>query len=174
MNHFSKELESQNQLMPEKISSYLTQAANQYYKLIIISSPNFSSNTPKINFEQIAQSINKRYININLELSRLLLEITPKQRPLKTEELLKKIVGNTHNEIIFLEHLEILFDTSLKLDPLLCLQKLSRNPIIVALWSGKIENDCLIYAEPNHPEYRRYPTKDVLLVKLEQLEAKLS
>ena len=88
-------------------------------------------------------------------------------RSLKAERLLKQIIGNTNNEIIFLEHLEILFDTSLQLDPLRCLQKLARNCTIVALWSGNVENNHLIYAEREHPEYKIYPIDGFLVVNLE-------
>jgi ATP-dependent helicase/nuclease subunit A len=94
------------------------------------------------------------------------LELTQRQRALKAEELLKQIVAHNNNEVIFLEHLEILFDDSLELNPLGCLQKLARNRIIVAVWNGSIENNCLIYAEYGHPEYESYLIKDFLVVNL--------
>jgi ATP-dependent helicase/nuclease subunit A len=158
------------ELISSEISSYFLQAAELYYRLIIVP----VQNTSQINFQQVAKLTNSRYINVNLELSRRLLELTQKQRLLKAEGLLKEIIGNTDNQVIFLEHLGILFDASLQLDPLLCLQKLARNRTIVGVWNGKIENNHIIYAEPGHPEYRRYPTEGFLVVKLEQLEADLS
>ncbi len=150
-----------------KISSYFPQVAELYYRLIIVP----CDRTQKINFQQIAELGSNKYININLELSRELLELTQRQRSLKAEELLRKIVGNADTQVYFLENLEILFDTSLKLDPLQCLQKLARNRTIVARWDGKIENNNLIYAELGHPEYHRYPVKHFLIVNLEQMEA---
>ena len=150
-----------------KISSYFPQVAELYYRLIIVP----CDRTQKINFQQIAEFGSNKYINLNLELSRELLELTQRQRSLKAEELLRKIVGNADNQVYFLEHLEILFDTSLKLDPLHCLQKLARNRTIVAKWDGIVDNNNLIYAELGHPEYRRYPVKDFLIVNLEQMEA---
>ena len=125
--------------------------------------------TEKINFQQIAKISNNRYVNVNLELSRELLELTQRQRPLKAEELFRKIIGKSDNRVIFLEHWEILFDASLKLEPLQCLLKLARDRIIVAKWDGIVENNHLMYAELGHPEYRRYPVKDFLIVNLEQL-----
>ncbi|MBR8836036.1 MAG: BREX-3 system P-loop-containing protein BrxF [Stigonema ocellatum SAG 48.90 = DSM 106950] len=155
------------ELIYAKISSYFPQVAQLYYRLIIVP----CDRTQKINFQQIAEFSNNRYINVNLELSRGLLELTQRQRPLKAEELLRKIIGNSDHRVNLLEHLEILFDTSLKLDPLQCLQKLARNCTIVARWDGKIENNNLIYAELGHPEYRRYPVKDFFIVNIEQTEA---
>jgi ATP-dependent helicase/nuclease subunit A len=165
-NPFSTSNEGTNMdecgLIYSKISSYFPQVLEQYHRLIIVP----VQYNYKINFQQVAESTNSRYINVNLELSKLLLELTQKQRSLKAERLLKQIIGNTNNEIIFLEHLEILFDTSLQLDPLRCLQKLARNCTIVALWSGNVENNHLIYAEREHPEYKIYPIDGFLVVNL--------
>jgi ATP-dependent helicase/nuclease subunit A len=146
-----------------KISQYLPLVLEQYYRLIIVP----VQNNYQIDFQRIADSNNHRYINVNLALSKLLLELTQKQRSLKAERLLQGIIRNTNNEIIFLEHLEILFDTSLQLEPLRCLQKLARNCTIVAVWSGNIENNHLIYAEREHPEYKSYPVDGFLVLNLE-------
>ncbi|MBA3923416.1 MAG: BREX-3 system P-loop-containing protein BrxF [Nostocaceae cyanobacterium] len=158
------------ELISSKISSYFSQAVGQYYRLIVVP----VQSTTRINFRQVAESTNSRYINVNLELSGLLLELTQKQRSLKAEGLLKQIIGNTDNEVIFLEHLEILFDASLQLDPLRCLQKLARDRTIVVVWSGDMENNHLIYASAEHPEYKSYPIDGFLVVKLEQPEADFS
>ena len=96
--------------------------------------------------------------------------MTQKQGLLKEERLLKQIIESTNSQIIFLEHLEILFDNSLQLDPLWCLQKLARNYTIIAIWKGKIENNRLVYAEREHPEYKSYSLDDFLVVNLEDLE----
>lgn len=78
---------------------------------------------------------------------------------------LEEIIGNTNNRVVFLDNLEILFDVSLKLDPLRCFQGLARNRTVVAVWNGSFDK-YLIYAEPEHPEYRRYPKSDLLVVNL--------
>ncbi|MEA5594796.1 BREX-3 system P-loop-containing protein BrxF [Rivularia sp. UHCC 0363] len=151
------------ELISSKISSYFTQALEQYHRLIIVP----LQGDYQTDFQQVAESIDGQYININLELSKLLLELTQKQRLLKAERLLKQIIESTNSQVIFLEHLEILFDTSLQLDPLRCLQKLARNYTIVAIWKGKIEKKHLVYAEREHPEYKSYPIDGFLVVNLE-------
>jgi hypothetical protein len=35
---------------------------------------------------------------------------------------------------------------------------------VVAAWNGTIEQGYLIYAMPDHPEYRRYPAGDLLVM----------
>ncbi|MBU0482850.1 MAG: BREX-3 system P-loop-containing protein BrxF, partial [Proteobacteria bacterium] len=52
-------------------------------------------------------------------------------------------------------------------DPLRLLQGLSRNKTVVASWNGAIIDGFLTYAEPAHPEYRRYPVHDFLVTNPE-------
>jgi hypothetical protein len=103
-------------------------------------------------------------INVNLELSRRMLDLTERQRVLQLPRLLWEIVGASAADVILLDNVEVLFDVSLKQDPLRLLQGLSRNKTVVAACGGSIEGRHLIYATPDHPEYRRYPLRDFLVV----------
>ncbi len=150
------------ELLSSQLNSQLNSAAELYYRLIVVVVPPCRSQT--ISFRKVAEGINCRYININLELSRRLLELTQRQQVLRVQQLLEDIIGNTDSTVVLLNNIEILFDVSLKLDPLRCLQRLARNRIIVVVWKGSFENNYLIYAEPDHPEYRRYQKSDFLVV----------
>jgi hypothetical protein len=130
--------------------------------------------------------------NVNLELSRRLLDLTERQRALQLPRLLAEIVGVSAAEVVLLDNLEVLFDVSLKQDPLRLLQGLSRNKTVVAAWSGEVRTEerglrtehptdfgsdlstqssllYLVYATPDHPEYRRYPLRDFLVVNPEAM-----
>ncbi|MCH7944758.1 MAG: BREX-3 system P-loop-containing protein BrxF [Armatimonadetes bacterium] len=63
-----------------------------------------------------------------------------------------------------LDNIEILFDVTLEQDPLRLLEGVSRNRTIVAAWNGTLENGYLSYATPDHPEYRRYPRRELVVV----------
>ena len=145
----SSPLEPEIELLSSQITSQLDKVAEQYYRLIVIVVLPGGSRT--IKFRACAECIDSQYININLELSRRLLELTTRQRSLQVQRLLKDIIGNTNNRVVLLDNIEILFDVSLKLDPLKCLQGLARNRTVVAVWNGSFDN-YLTYAEPNHPE----------------------
>ncbi|GAA6620822.1 BREX-3 system P-loop-containing protein BrxF [Scytonema sp. NUACC26] len=161
-------------MLSSHISNYFDRVVERYYRLIVVVVPPSRSQT--VNFCQIAESINSRYVNINLELSRRLLELTQLQRATQVQKLLAEIIGNTHNGAVLLDRLEILFDESLKLKPLECLQKLARDKpgtacakgdrTIVAVWNGNIENNSLTYAESGHPEYCRCPTDGCTVINL--------
>lgn len=100
---------------------------------------------------------------MNLELSRRLLDLTERQRSLQVSRLLSEIVGKDGDQVVLLDNLEILFDVSLKQDPLRLLQRISRNKTVVAAWNGSLENGYLTYATPDHPEYFRCMAQDLLV-----------
>ncbi len=106
-------------------------------------------------------------ININLELSCRMLDLTERQRALQVQRLLDQIAAQPESDPILLDNIEILFDIELKQDPLRLLQGLSRSRTVVATWNGSIENDHLVYAAPHHPEYRRYRVGGFLVASTE-------
>ena len=102
-------------------------------------------------------------MNLNLELSRRLLDLTERRRALEVPGALDEILGRD-TPLVLLDNTEILFDPALKQDPLRLLQHASRNRTIVASWNGTVGDRYLCYADPGHPEYRRYPTGGLVIV----------
>jgi len=137
-----------------------------YYRLILIVGPAGSGKTKIL--QEVAESTSSPVINVNLELSRRMLDLTRRQRALYLDKLLNEIVGNAQSDVILLDNIEILFDYELKQNPLHLLQKLSRNKTIVATWNGTIVDHHLTYAVPNHREYRRYPIDDLIIVDIKK------
>lgn len=106
-------------------------------------------------------------INVNLELSRRMLDLTERQRTLQLPILLSQIANADQTNMILLDNIEVLFDVALRQDPLRLLEGLSRNKTVVVAWSGAIDGGHMCYAKPDHPEYKRYPARDFLVVNLE-------
>jgi len=148
-----------------KLLSSAKEAEKLYYRLVLLVGPAESGKTTVLN--TVAEELGKDIININLELSERLLEMTSRKRTLKVSGMFDEILSND-NQIVILDNIEILFDVELKQDPLSLLQKSSRNRTIIASWSGKVKNKKLIYAEPGHPEYRTYNTNDFLIVAMDK------
>ena len=146
----------------ERIIQKIGHASDLYHRLVIIVSPSGSGKT--VAFQEITRRIACPLINVNLKLSSLLLDLTERQRSLRLPNLLAEIVESFDSDVILLDNIELLFDVSLKQDPLRLLQGLSRNKTVVAAWSGEIDCDHIIYAKPEHIEYKRYPVRDFLVV----------
>ena len=68
--------------------------------------------------------------------------------------ILRDEIDQVGRTATILANLGILFDRSLSLRPLKILQELAKDRTIVAIWQGQVVGGKLIYAEPNHPEYR--------------------
>ena len=151
--------------LADRVILGIGQAAELYHRLVMLVAPAGAGKTAAL--QDVHERTAAPLVNVNLELSRRMLDLTERQRALQLPRLLAEIVGATAADVVLLDNIEVLFDVSLKQDPLRLLQGLSRNKTIVAAWSGSIDGKQMIYATPDHPEYRRYPLRDFLIVNPE-------
>jgi hypothetical protein len=126
--------------------------SDQYHKLVLAVGPARSGKTAAL--AAVAQQRGWPKLNVNMRLSERLLELTQKQRKVRIAAILD-------------DNIEMLFALELEQDPLRLLQGLSRNLTIVAAWPGMIDAGCLTYAEPGHPEARRYSSPQAYVVSAE-------
>jgi hypothetical protein len=145
-----------------QIKEKLEEVEELYHRLIVVMLNR--DTTGEMHFEGVARKMDLPLVNVNLELSKRLLELTKRQRMLQVDRLMKQIVAEVEGDTVLLENIELLFESSLRLNPLHLLQGLARNKTIVVAWPGSADDDYLTYAEHGHPEYKRYPVRDVVLV----------
>ena len=138
-----------------EVSDKIIHAESLYHRLVLVVGPEGKGKTSAL--QEVAKRIDTPLMNVNLELSRRMLDLTERQRALKVQRLLDQTAAEPESDVILLDNVEILFDVALQQDPLRLLQGLSRSRTVVAAWNGSIDNDHLVYATPHHPEYRRYP-----------------
>lgn len=151
-------------MIAAKLHESLHAADALYYRLVLLAGGAGSGKTGVL--RELAGEFGVPVVNVNLELSGALLELTPRQRPLRLSGLLADIADRASSPLI-LDNLEMLFDRSLQQDPLRLLQSLSRNRAVLAAWNGKMLGGRLLYAEPGHPEYRCYDAPDALIVGMD-------
>ena len=156
-----------------KILDLIPGAGELYHRLILVVSPPGGGKTQAL--RSVQEKTNSHLLNLSLDLSRSLLELTERQRKLQATRILGRLVSETAAEgskdsadrgssAVLLDNIELLFDASLALDPLRLLEEISRNWTLVVAWPGHVEGGWLIYARPGHPEYRRYPVGDLMIV----------
>jgi hypothetical protein len=136
-----------------------------YHRLVLVVGPSRSGKT--IAVQQVQKDTNAPIVNINLELSKRLLDLTERQRALQIPRILEDIVSESKSSEVLLDNNEMLFDIQLQQDPLRLLQQVSRNRTIVATWNGHTTTESLFYATPDHPEFRNYPLRDIRIVPVE-------
>ncbi len=96
-------------------------------------------------------------LNVGSELGRRLAARPVKQRALAVPTLLRDLADeHAAKDILLLDNIELLFDRTLRLDPLDLLKQLARARRVVAVWLGQLRDGRLIYAEMGHPEHQDY------------------
>ncbi len=151
--------------LADKVIHSIDQAAQLYYRLVMVVAPAGAGKTAAL--QDVHEHTAVPLINVNLELSRRMLDLTERQRALQLLTLLREMVHAVEGEVVLLDNIELLFNVTLRQDPLRLLQDLSRNKTLVVAWNGSIDSGRITYAVPDHPEYRRYPLRDVLVVNAE-------
>lgn len=137
-------------------------AAGQYYRLVILAGSPGSGKTATL--RSISESNDCPLVNVNLELSRRMLELSRVQRPRQVERLLKDVISAVPGALVLLDNLEILFDATLEVEPLRMLQATSRNRTVVATWNGTFRDGTLAYAEPGHPEFAQFKQAEAVVI----------
>lgn len=146
-----------------KVTDSLRAAGELYHQLVLLVGENGTGKTAVL--QELATDLGVSVNNLNLELSVQMLELTARQRIQRLPSLLDQVVRSTQSLIIF-DNIEILFDKSLAVDPLRLLQGVARNHLVLAAWNGRADGKTLVYAEPDHPEYRKYDAPDALIVSM--------
>lgn len=153
--------------LSDQIVRKIGEVRNLYHRLVLVVAPEGAGKTAAL--DAVSKRLGAPRVNINLELSRRLLDLTERQRALNVQRLLEESITETGSDVVLLDNIEILFDPTLQQDPLRCLQHLARHRTVVATWGGAIMDDgaapaVLTYGTSGHPEYRRYPASELTIV----------
>lgn len=152
--------------MPETLADQIIQKLGQtvdlYYRLILVITPSGGGET--LTLRKVHEQIEAPIINVNLELSRRMLDLTERQRSVQAPKIFNAIVSESQGNVVLLDNIEILFAPALKQDPLRLLQKLSRNKTLIVAWNGTCNSTHFTYASPEHAEFKRYPIRDLILI----------
>jgi hypothetical protein len=146
-----------------QIEDVLSSASDAYYRLILAVGPARVGKTTALS--ELAASHDWPRLNANLRLSERLLDLTHRQRAVRAAGILEDIVRETASDVVLLDNIELLFAEELAQDPLRLLQSLSRNRTIIAAWPGTFDGTSLTYAEPGHPEARRYSSPQAVIIR---------
>jgi len=112
----------------------------------------------------LAERIQTTPINVGAKLAHRLAATPASDRDFSTNELLHEITDSVHGEVpLLIDNLEVLFDSSLKINPLDFIKRLAHSRPVVAVWPGEMRDDRLVYANMGHPEHRDY-SRDGIVV----------
>lgn len=152
-----------DELAVERLVGEIRRVRSSYHPLVLLVGAAGSGRAAVIRLA--AERVAGRIINLNLELSRRLLDVPAEQRPLRFAQILDEFLGPDASPV-FLLRIEMIFDPAFQQDPVRLLRHLSRTRTLVATWSGRVKGAFLTYAEAGHPEYRRYPVDGLSLIEM--------
>lgn len=135
-----------------------------YYRLLVIAGPVASGKTALL--RRMSALAGYPMLNVSMELSRQMLELTERQRILELPGRLEQMVSSRGSDVVLLDNTEFLFLSDLKQDALALLKTASRNHTIVVSWLGKCDRAHLQYGSPDHREFRRYSCSGLELIEL--------
>ncbi len=148
----------------ERLLREVGRVRTAYHRLVLLVGPFGSGKSEAL--RQTADRSGGRLLNLNLEVSRGLLDVEVRRRALEFPQVLGRLVGRDES-LVFLHHIEMIFDPAFELDPLRLLRELSRSRTVVAAWSGGIERKThLTYANLGHPERQSHPVDDLVIVEM--------
>jgi hypothetical protein len=111
-------------------------------------------------FEQTASKDGLIVVNLGLKLSERLVEVPRQDRAKAAASSFVDLLHEQNTHVLLLNHIEILFDKTLSIEPLKLLQSSAKNLTLVVAWPGEKTASSLTYAVPSHPEYRYYKASD--------------
>ena len=126
------------------IKDLISEMGEWWHKLIFLCNFNRDDQLPFI------EGLKK--ININLAVSKNLLQVPKTKYPLYLEEIIRNIITEK-TTVYLLQHINILFDPQLQIHPVRLLENISKSYKLLIEWPGQYVNNQLIYAEYGHPEF---------------------
>jgi len=150
----------------ERIMSLITLARNHAEQLILVCDGGWQDRSMVL--QEVASEQGLVYTAIGLPFAKALLGQSPRDRSLSAIEMLDNL-SSSSSAGLALDHIEILFEPDLHIDPLRSVQALALRHLVLLSWPGKHSSGRLSYAEPEHLEYRTYPVDNILVYSLENL-----
>jgi len=153
--------------MIEELERTIDELGALHSRLILLVGPPQSGKTSILRCLSEQRAVTP--LNVGADLGRCLSGLSHSQRALSASGLLRELADrHTSDELLLVDNIELLFDRSLKLDPLTLLKQLSRVRPVVATWPGEQSGGRLKYAEMGHPEYQDYVVDGLTVFQIQR------
>ena len=101
--------------LSEEVIEKIGEAGTLYYRLALVVGAAGAGKTGAL--REAAAHLGAPLVNVNLELSRRMLDLVERQRPRRIGRFLDRIVAERGSDVVLLDNIEILFDAALRQHP---------------------------------------------------------
>lgn len=120
------------------------------HRLVLVVGASGSGKTAAL--RDIAKAKGVLCLSLGQQLGPRLLDAPPRSRPLQVEDGIRELIGDAAQGIC-IDNTDILFDPSLKCDPLRLALSISQNTLVVFSLTGKVDGKRFVRGESDHPEF---------------------
>ena len=141
--------------MLEKLAQLVDEVGALHSKLILLIGRPGSGKTALL--AALANQRDMKVMNVGATVGNRLAAMPQRQRALQANVILRELAEEyANNDLLLLDNIELLFDQTLKLDPLDLIKRHAHIRRVVAIWPGDLVDGRLTYAQMGHPEYQDY------------------
>jgi ABC-type uncharacterized transport system ATPase component len=142
----------------ERLNRLVDEVGTLHSKLVLIIGAPGSGKTDLL--RTLATDRGMTILYVGAALGARLASIPQKQRHLQTSTVLRGLADEHANGgLLLIDNIELLFDRSLRLDPLDLLRRHAHARRVVAVWPGELRDGRLTYSDMGHPEHQDYGTE---------------
>lgn len=142
-----------------ELQADLTRACGEHFRLVWVAGGTASERSALL--RALSEAEDGVFVAVGKKLSAALIEIPGPFRTASVENCFATCIGESPIGVICLDHLEVLFEPSLRINPVALVQGASRNIPIVASWPGAVTGSRLTFGSPGHPGYKELSKQDL-------------
>lgn len=144
--------------IPE-LQADLARARSEHYRLVWLVGGTDSERSSIL--RALAEAEDGVFVEVGKKLSEALIEVPAPLRTASVEECFSACFGEPLPAVTCLDHLEILFEPSLRINPITLVKGASRHAVIVSAWPGMTKDGQLTFGSPDHPAYMEPSKQDL-------------
>jgi len=134
-------------------------------KLVLVIGPSDAGKSELL--AELAMRRQTSVLSVGAALGRALLSVPVSRRHLHAPDLIREMSDKSAaNGLIRLDGIEMLFDRTLRLNPLDLLKRNAQTRRVVAAWPGEFSDNRLSYASMGHPEHQDYDAERVVAFRM--------
>jgi hypothetical protein len=142
-----------------ELRNCISRARDEHFKLVWLAEGTSARRTRVL--QALAESEGGAYLDLGKTLSSALLDVPLHLRAASVHECFAACLGSEPCAVTCLDHLDILFEPSLKINGAELVKNASRHVVLVAAWPGVFEGGSLVFGPSDHPSHKEIAERDI-------------